>query len=396
MASATTVTHKSDFGRQLAIFRKRLWMIALLFAVTMVVILVQALSAPPVYRATVRLQVIPMESEQVALYGQPPVGANVDLTAFVFREVVRSGTVAWRTIGQLGLSTNAEQLIRRISASQQNEFVTVTAEADSPQLAEAIVTAQVENALAQYRDDRLRPTAFLREFVEAQLAEAEQALAKSQAALEGFKLEHGFDSLERETAAYQDTIRALRREQDATALAMAQLRARIKVLEDEIKASQTAAQRAAEGSDERALALRRASEQAAALASLRGELAAQEALHLEYDTAIKRWETELTSLIALSNEYSRLNNAVARAQSTRDFLFNKVLEARLKEQQAQNVGYLRIVEPARRPDQPVPSRTLQVALVGGLLSLVVGAVLALVFEMIESAARPRPERASNG
>lgn len=393
MVNTTSIPHKGDFGQQLAVFRKRLWMIVLLFAVTMIAILAQALSAPPTYRATVRLQVIPMESEQVALYGQPPAGANVDLTAFVFREVVRSGTVAWRTIGQLGLSMNAEQLLRNISASQQNDFVTVTAEADSPQLAEAIVTAQVENALAQYRDDRMRPTTFLREFVEAQLTEAEQVLAKSQAALEDFKLQHGFDSLERETAAYQDAIRNLRREQDATALVIAQLRARIKVLEAEIKASEAAAQKAVEGSDERGLALRRASEQAAAVATLRGELAAQEALQLEYDTIIKRWETELTSLIALGNEYTRLNNAVTQARSARDFLVNKVLEARLKEQQAQNVGYLRIVEPARRPDQPVPSRTLQIALVGGLLSLVVGAVLALLFEMIESATKTRPERA---
>lgn len=393
MVNTTSISHKSDFGQQLAVFRKRLWMIVLLFAVTMIAILAQALSAPPTYRATVRLQVIPMESEQVALYGQPPAGANVDLTAFVFREVVSSGTVAWRTIGQLGLSMNAEQLLRKISASQQNDFVTVTAEADSPQLAEAIVTAQVENALAQYRDDRMRPTTFLREFVEAQLTEAEQALAKSQAALEDFKLQHGFDSLERETAAYQDAIRNLRREQDATALVITQLRARIKVLEAEIKASEAAAQKATEGSDERGLALRRASEQAAAVASLRGELAAQEALHLEYDTIIKRWETELTSLIALGNEYIRLNNAVTQAQSARDFLVNKVLEARLKEQQAQNVGYLRIVEPARRPDQPVPSRTLQIALVGGLLSLVVGAAFALLFEMVESATKTRPERA---
>lgn len=396
MINATTISHKGDLGQQLAVFRKRLWMIVLLFAVTMVVILVQALSAPPTYRATVRLQVIPMESEQVALYGQPPVGANVDLTAFVFREVVRSGTVAWRTIGQLGLSMDAEQLLRNITASQQNDFVTVTAEADSPQLAQTIVTAQVENALAQYRDDRIRPTTSLREFVEAQLADAEQALAQSQAALEQFKVEHGFDSLERETAAYQDTIRSLHRERDAVVLVMAQLRARIRVLEDEIKASTAAAQSAAVGSDERALALRRASEQAATLASLRGELAAQEALYLEYDATIKRWETELTSLIGLGNEYARLTGAVARAQGTRDFLFNKVLEAQLKEQQAQNVGYLRVVEPARRPDQPVPSRTLQIALVGGLLSLVVGAVLALLFEMIESAMKTRPERASGG
>jgi hypothetical protein len=63
---------------------------------------------------------------------------------------------------------------------------------------------------------------------------------------------------------------------------------------------------------------------------------------------------------------------------------NKANEARLKQQQGLNVGYLKIVEPARRPDQPLPNRTLQIALVGGALSLVAGVVLAFIFEFIES------------
>ena len=115
----------------------------------------------------------------------------------------------------------------------------------------------------------------------------------------------------------------------------------------------------------------------------------------EYDRVIAQWETELTSLIGLSEEYSRLENAVARIQSTRDLLFNKSLEARLKQSQALSVGYLQVIEPARRPETPLPSRTLQIALVGGILSLVAGAVIAFLLEFVESSARGSRPRATS-
>ena len=61
---------RMNLNRFWAVIWKRMWMIVLLFAVTMIVILFGALSAKPVYEAAVRLQVIPMESEQVGLYGR--------------------------------------------------------------------------------------------------------------------------------------------------------------------------------------------------------------------------------------------------------------------------------------------------------------------------------------
>jgi len=273
----------------------------------------------------------------------------------------------------------------------------VIAEGSTPQEAEAIVTAQVDNALASYRADRARPAVTTGEFITGQLAEAEQTLATAQADLLRFKLAHSLESLEREIVACQDIVRDLRRQQDNAGLEVASLTARIAALEGEAAAAEEAA-RAAEAksngvtaSGEQVNAARRASDLRATVAALRGELAGQRAVQAELDRAIARWETELASLIGLNDEHTRLTNAVTQAQNTRDFLANKAMEARLKQQQGLSVGYLKVVEPARRPDQPVPSRTLQLALVGGLLSLVAGAVLAFLLEFIESLVRGRHE-----
>jgi uncharacterized protein involved in exopolysaccharide biosynthesis len=376
-------------------------MILLIFAVTMTVILVSALTAGPVYSAAVRLQVIPMEAEQVALYSPiRTTGADIiDLTAYQFMQTVRSGTIAWRTIAQLKLNTDAVRLLSRLRTEQDGEFVTVIVEADTPQDAEAIVTAQVDNALTAFRGDRARPAVVAGEFVAGQLTAAEQALAAAQAELLRFKLNHSVQSLDREITAYQDIVRDLRRGQENATLEVARLTARIRALEEE---AAEAVARAAETrlepvegpkSDTEASALRQAAELRATIAALRGELAGQRGLQTEYDRAIAQWETDLTSLIGLSDEFTRLSTAVKQAQDTRDFLFNKALEAHLKQQQGLSVGYLKIVEPARRPDQPLPSRMLQIALLGGLLSLLVGGILAFLFEAVESWTRkPRGRR----
>jgi uncharacterized protein involved in exopolysaccharide biosynthesis len=166
------------------------------------------------------------------------------------------------------------------------------------------------------------------------------------------------------------------------------LTARIRSLEEEAAKAEADSRTAKTDSDEQIAATRRANDLRSTIAALRGELAGQQALQLEYDQSIARWETDLTSLIGLIEEYTRLGNAVTQAQNTRDFLFNKALEARLKQQQALSIGYLKVVEPARRPDQPLPRRTLQIALVGGALSLVAGAALALIFEFVSSLTSP--------
>jgi uncharacterized protein involved in exopolysaccharide biosynthesis len=165
------------------------------------------------------------------------------------------------------------------------------------------------------------------------------------------------------------------------------LTARIAALEEEAAKAEAAAAQAKPNSDLQGLETRRAVDLRSSVAFLRGDLAAQAALESGYERSIAQAETELTSLIGLSEDAARLSNAVVQAQNTRDFLFSKSLEAQLKQRQSLSVGLLKVIEPARRPDQPLPSRTLQIAIIGGVLSLVLGAVLALVFEFIESQPR---------
>ncbi len=380
------VVSGADFTWYLAILRRRLWMVLLLFAITTSVILVWALTQKPVYSAGVRLQVIPMEAEQVTLYSAVHTTDTdvIDLIGYQFLQTVQSGAVTWRTIAQLGLNTDAEHLLQRFRTVRDGEFVSVVVEADTPQDAETVVTTQVDNALARVRADRSRPAVVAGEFISQTVAVAEQTLAAAQADLQRFKLNHSLASLEREILAYQDIVREMRRSQEGAIIEMAQTTARIAALESEVAAAETAARTAEPASDERAGATRRAADLRSAIATLRGDLAGQDARKNAYERSIARWETELTSLIGLVEEHDRLAAAVAQASDERDFLYRKAQEARLKQQQAESVGYLKIVEPARRPDQPVPTKTLQIALVGGVVSLLAGVVLAFAFEFGES------------
>lgn len=380
----------SNGGQYLAILRKRLWLILLTFAVTMTVILFGALTSKPVYQAAVRLQVIPTEFQSVDLYNlvRPSTETDVvNLTAFQFSQVVRSSRIAWQTIAQLGLNTDADSLLQRLRAVQDNDFMTVIVEANAPQEAEAIVTAQVENALASYRADRARPAVTAGEFINAQLAAAEKALSAAQAEYLRFKLAHNIESLEREILAHQDAVRELKRAKDGATVEAARLTARIRALEAEAAEAEAAARAAVPDSNAETSATRRANDLRSSVAVLRGDLAGQRAMEAEYDRAIAQWETELTSLIGLNAEHTRLTDALAQAQNTRDFLANKAVEAQLKQEQGLTIGYLKVVEPARRPDQPLPNRTLQIALLGGLLSLLAGIILAFVIELAESGLR---------
>ncbi len=379
-----------EIKSSLAILRKRLWIIVLLFAVTMTVILAGALSAVPMYQSAVRLQILPVESEQVALYSRAANSGEdvVAVIAIQFEQILRSSKIAWRTINQLGLDIDADQLLENLNFSKEYSFseygfVTVTAGATSPQNAEAIVTTQVENALAEYRQDQSRPALVAGDFISEQLKDAEQALAAANSALLRFRLTNNLESLDRETTSYQDIVRDLRiRKQDAV-LAETELEARIAGLEAEAAKAEAAAQQAKANSPEQAAALGRAGSLRSSVASLRADLDGQQALQAEYERAIVSWETELALLINLSAEEAQLGNAVRQAQDTRDFLFGKSLEAQLKQQQGLSIGYLKVVDAARRPTAPQPARTLQTAVIGGVLSLLLGAILAFLVESID-------------
>jgi uncharacterized protein involved in exopolysaccharide biosynthesis len=357
----------------LAYFRiimKRWWLILLIFAVTSAVILFNSMTAKPVYRAFVKLQVIATEPEEVTLFAAPrPVASREEIVAVEqqFDAALRSAYVAWQTIDDLNLGIAAAELIDGLSVFADGEFLNVTFVADNPMLVEALATRHVENAFAYYAEIRSKPSTVALQFIQEELAEEEKALAVGQSALLQFKMKHNMDSLPREITAIQDQLRDLRLE-------------RGKLVTEREKAQAISSQyleAAAEtGSTEAAVNYQRlATGQDAVVAGLLGQEA-------EYDRLITQQEAVLGELLALTPEYDTLVRGVSRVQSNYNFLTGKESEARLKQSQATNVSFIQIIEPARMPDRPAPSRTPRLLMVGALVSLIGGIILAFILEFL--------------
>ncbi len=396
-----------------AVLRKRLWIVALLFITTMSVIGYSALTAKPVYRASVRLQVLPVEPEEVTLFTQV---RNVTLSDQIiatqedFISAVTSDLVALRTIAQLDLNISASDLLDRITATRDGEFIIVSVEGDSPQRAEEIATALVENALKYYREVRARPAVASGQFIQQQLDRAKQELAAAEDALLKFKLQNNVGSLDREILAYQDTIRSLRSKRDNALIAARQaeaLKAEYETLARNMKewanaaARKVTAARAAEDED----ALQRAKEEEAyyrqkardyeSMAAAQAvEAASQRTAASEYEQLAARRDADLAALLGLTAEWDSLQMAVDQARSNYEFLRAKANEATLKQDQALSLGYLQVIEPARPPQRPAPSRFGRIALVGAVLSLLAGGVLAFLLEFLESLRPQAGRRAS--
>jgi uncharacterized protein involved in exopolysaccharide biosynthesis len=360
----------SEILTYLRIIMKRWWLILLIFAVTSAVILYDSMTAKPVYRAFVKLQVIATEPEEVTLFAPArPVASREEIVAVEqqFDAALRSAYVAWQTIDDLNLGIAAAELIDGLSVFADGEFLNVTFVADNPMLVEALATRHVENAFGYYAEIRSKPSTVALQFIQQELAEEEKALAVAQSALLEFKMEHNMDSLPREITAIQDQLRALRLE-------------RGKLVTEREKAhaiSTQYLQAAAEtGSTEAAVNYQSlAAGQDAVVAGLLGQEA-------EYDRLIVQQEAVLGDLLALTPEYDSLLRGVSRVQSNWNFLTGKESEARLKQSQATNVSFIQIIEPARMPDRPAPSRTPRLLMVGALVSLIGGIIFAFILEFL--------------
>jgi len=356
----------------LRIIKKRWWLITLVFVVTIAVILFNASREKPVYRAYVKLQVIAPEPQEVYLFSQSrPVGSREEIVAVQqqFDAALRSAYVAWQTIADLNLGISAAELLDGLSVFADGEFLHVTFVADNPMLVEAIATAHVENAFQYYAQVRAKPSTVALQFIQQQLAEVEKSYAAAESALLEFKTTHNVDSLPREITAVQDQLRTLRLEREKLVVEREKAQAMsAKYLEE---ASKT-------GSRDAALNYQRlAVGQDAIVAGIRAEEAA-------YDKLITQKETELVKLLELSTEYESLRRALSRVQSNYNFLADKENEARLKQSQATNVSFIQIIEPARMPDRPAPSRTPKMLMVGAIVSLIGGVILAFILEFLST------------
>ncbi|MCD6291175.1 MAG: hypothetical protein J7M34_11780 [Anaerolineae bacterium] len=394
------------------ILRKRLWVIAVLFVATMSVIGYSALTAKPRYRASVRLQVLPVEPEEVTLFTQVrnmTINDQIITTQTDFISVVTSDIVALRTIAKLNLDIRASDLLDHVTATRDGDFITVSVEGDSPQQAEEIATTLVESALKYYRETRARPAVASGQFIRQQLEQAKQELAAAEDALLKFKLQNNVGSLDREIQAYQDAIRTLRANRDNALIAARQAEARKaeyeKLAKDMEEAADAAVRQAATAKakgDEDALRKAQDAEEyyrqkARDYRALAGDqsvtAASQRTAATQYEQLAARRDTDLATLLGLTAERDALQMAVDQARSTYEFLQSKANEAALKQSQALSLGYLQVVEPAHPPERPAPSRFGRIALAGAVVSILAGGVLVFLLEFLETLwrpSRPRP------
>jgi len=387
----------NDFWRYVAILRKRLWVILLLFAATMIMILAYVWTTPPTYSASMLLQVIPLEPVEVPLFTRTSTVSTADindLIMFQFETAVRSQTVALRTIADTGVNMSTDELLHGVNFRREpgGEFVTVSVQASTPQEAERLVTVHVDNALDALRRGRTRPLITTGKFLKTALSNANQALETARADLLHFKLANGFESLERATQAEQDTLRALHSAQENARLEVQRMNAMAKELERQSKDAQAKAEAAPKDSTEAAQWAKLAYELQQAAINRRVDAAGQDAVQASYYTILSQHENNLATLITLNEKYQQLQDIVREKEDSRDFLAGKVREADLKESQSSTVGYMQVIGTPNTARSPLAARMVRIALLGSALSLVAGVVLAFVLEFLSQVWRPPANR----
>ena len=176
----------SSLRDYLAVLRKWLWLILLIFAGTMAFILVRAWQTPPAYRSTISVQIIPLEASEVPLYARlnnySPFD-NVDLVLTQFSAAVRSPIIAQHTISDTGVAMTASELVAKLSVEREEvgDRLAVSLTGASPQDAEALLSRHVDLALKQYSASRALQTSAVLAFLENQLALSEKELIAAQA-----------------------------------------------------------------------------------------------------------------------------------------------------------------------------------------------------------------------
>lgn len=399
-----------EFNGYLRIVLRRWWLLVLLPTVAAGVILALVGTAPPEYLAYERLQVQVIDPQEVPLFTQTRVttlNEQVQAVHDDFYDILRLPSVAWRTIADLNLSLSAEELIRRLDSQDRNNFITVTLRMPTPELAQQVLSRHVDNAVTTYRSIRSRPAETSLGFIEAQLAEQAQVLAAAEKALQDFQLANEVGDLDREILAYQDLKRTLRNERDRSLAEAArndrlaaqyetlarETEARIAKLEATATPTAEATPTAAAAPAAREIETLRdlARRQRLTAADYRAAAEGHRAAAAEFDRQLAEREQELVYLLSLQERYKTLVDEVNRAASTYSFLADKANEARLKLNQGENIGFLQVVEPATLPQNPLPSRTPQLLLVGVLGGLLLAVILAFLLEAVERNLKPREQ-----
>jgi len=324
-----------EFVQYMRILLKRWWLFVILCGATIGAILVSFYTAPSQYKATVQFLVNAPPSGDVNLYSgfdQPTQNQQIAATQARFMEILKSSAVTWQTVRALQVSMDGDELKRRtvVDKPTDSEFVRVAVLADEPQEAADLANALVDTAKQYYGQILANSSAMAREFISLQVEDAFKELQAAKQALADFKKEHQVGDLPAEIQSQRNILWNLILEHD---------QALVNKQTDQV---------------------------------------------IAYDRLIAQRQSELQRLTALSDEYEDLNDAIQGAETYYKFLLDKETEAKLKENEILNVGFIQIIEPANPPREPVSPLNIKILALGGISSLIVSIVIAFALEYKES------------
>lgn len=319
------------------IIKKRLWVIGLLCGTTLGTILVISLTAAPVYQSSIKFQVTTPPPAEITLYEGFGSGKSREEIAYTrgnFSNVLTSSAVAWDVVRELGVRDRitGDELRDNtlIEDVEDSDITQVTVTAKDPQLAADLLNKLFEMGLSTYGQVLARSATASRKFISSQLETTGLELKQAKEALTIFRIENKVGTLNGAINMQQDLLSSLRLRRDD------------------------------------------------ALAKGDMEMAAQ------YDKLIAEREVELQNTIHLSAEYEALQTAVDQAQETYNLLLAKRTEATLKENEILHVGFIQALGEAPVPQRPVSPLNLAIIALGGVVSLIIGVMLAFVLEYVKT------------
>jgi len=385
-----------DLKSYLNVIWRRWWLITLLIVVTVGGVYYYQARKPPRYQASVRLQALPTEPDNVAIYGSyRSVGASESARATrdAFIKTLRESSVAWKTIKDLHLNKTPADINYEMWPIPDEADVVVIFYEPTATLARTIVDTHVANALEAFRQERSLPVIQARQFIEEQVQSQEKSLKSAQTALTAFRLRYNINSVQAEADAVQSTIRSYRNSQkmaivkaDESEALAASYRQQA---EAALKKSEAAAKRDATATADfyRGLAQSSLSNAAQQEAYAAGQKAAQQ----RYDLLATQMGSRLAELVGIEGQYQTLSDNVSNARKQYSFLLNKLNEAKIKEDQALHAGYLVWLDKGNKtPARRAPTQMGRYLAVAFGASLLVGLLLAFLLEGIERTWRRRP------
>ena len=330
-----------------SIIYKRLWLILLLFVSTVGTIIGVSYLHPATYLASVRFEVTAPPPPDVVLFSTK-IDYDPDIeilrTRDSFIDVITGGTVARQVIDILQLSMSSEELQENILIEevQSNSLQTQTpaqftrqllkvgVKSTDAELAADLTNTLVNTALQRYGELRAQSKTTARKFITSQLEATGQELNQAQVLLIDFQIKNTVGDLSQAIALQQELIYELRKNRD--------------------------------------------------LAQAQGKL--EEVAN--FNNLILERGVELQNLVSLELEYANLKSAVEQNQATYELLLEKGTEATLKENEIRSLGFIQVNGTVDPPSSPLPKVRMSVLSLGGVLSIIVGVMLAFIWDYFDN------------